>query len=138
MCVDKSLEHALRDADRFLNGERSLVGYEQIDRGSFHILHHQHGVLVIVDEFIEARDVSMAQLLENVRFLDEALPCRHFPGQLFGHHLEDYGILFRQQGRRLERAAHVDVAHSAFADFALDSVIPDDGSDHFRGPSPSQ
>jgi hypothetical protein len=76
--VDERLEQALRDGDRVLDRQRAAFG-EQHDRpASLHVLHHQHGVLIVVDEFVEAGDVAVAQLGEDLRFFHEALAGRDF------------------------------------------------------------
>ena len=49
-----------------------MLGEQHVDRRAFDELHHQHGVVVVVDELVEARDVAVAQLGEDLRFVKEA------------------------------------------------------------------
>ena len=131
-------EHALRDADGIDEREGATLGEQHVDRRSLDELHYENGVPVVVDELEEARDVAVAELGEDLRFLDETLPGSHFAGQLFRHDLQHDRVALRQELGGSERAADVDVAHPAFADLALDPVVADDVADHFSAPSSSQ
>ena len=135
--VHHRFEEALRGGDRVLQRERSFFGQQHIDRCAVDELHHEHGIVFVVDEFVEARDVAMAQLGEDLRLFHEALARGDFAGQFVGHHLEDDRKIGRKNIGRGYGAADVDVTHPAFADLALDPVIADGGSDHFRTPSAS-
>ena len=95
-------------------------------------------MVLVVDEFVEAGDVAVPQLLEDVRLFDEALPGRYFAGQLFAHHLEDDHVVGGEDLVPGDGTADVDVAHPAFAELALDAVVADDLADHFSAPSSSQ
>src|SRR6202008_3393783 len=99
---------------------------------------HQHGVVGVVDEFVEAGDVAVPQFLKDVRFLDEALSGGDFASQLLAHDLEDDDVIGRQDLVPGDGAADIDVAHAAFAELALDAVVADDLADHFSAPSSSQ
>jgi hypothetical protein len=136
--VDERLEQALRDADRILQLQRAALGQQHVDGRALDELHHQHRAGLVVDELEEARDVTVAQLRQDLRFLDEALARRGVARELLGHHFQYDRKADGQRVRLRGRPPDVDVAHPAFADLPLDAVAADLISDHCSRPSSSQ
>src|SRR6185436_2930195 len=136
--VDERLQQALADGDGVADLQRALLAEEDVDGRAVDELHDQHRAGVVVDELVEAGDVAVAELGEDLGLFHEALARRDLAGQLLRHDFEDHRVALRQELRARERASDVDVAHPAFADLALDAIVADDGADHRSAPSSSQ
>src|SRR5687768_4416372 len=135
MRVDQSFEEALCNGDGFRNGKGTALVNDAIDRLPIDKLHHQNRAGIPRNEFEEPRDVTMAELREDLGLLDEALPRCDFARQLVRHDFQHHQVAFRQDVGCGDGATDVDMAHAAFAKLPFDAVISDDGPDHLGSSS---